>query len=415
MKEMKDHILKLIQPDESGNYDIDGIRQAKQILDQATANLVRTTISDGLDKHFTPPKDDSDFDPIVNIDEIKESVRILEDIHNRSAHTPFFETPIPHDELNQYNREWLIHKWLPLRTITRFTGIGGLGKSYLSLQYAAALAAGIDTTFALNFDGCPPKETYQLAEHDAVDVVYASWEDEPSEVYQRISKISLNCPWAANLPHSYERITEKLHMMNMKASGPVWGPEHAKHFSTRGALLNAGHALLHGCEEKQAKLVIMDPLAAAFGGNENDRAAVREFCATLSYWCEVNDAAVLIISHPSKSDARGSGSTDWQAAFRSVWVLNIAGEEEQPTSGKTQARPSTKHYRLEQDKNSYDLMQKPIPLAKSIKSGQHGWRNLEGLWATAPNENNAIQSYNAYHSNTQRSTQEATNEKSELV
>ena len=53
-----------------------------------------------------------------------------------------------------------------------------------------------------------------------------------------------------------------------------WGPGMGKHIANTGDLLFAGEAIRTICEERNAKLLVMDPLSGAFGGNENDRTAV---------------------------------------------------------------------------------------------------------------------------------------------
>ena len=58
----------------------------------------------------------------------------------------------------------------------------------------------------------------------------------------------------------------------------------------------------------QTRLLIIDPLAAAFVQNENDRALVRAFLSALDQWAEDHSCAVLIISHPPKGDSAQSGS-----------------------------------------------------------------------------------------------------------
>ena len=102
---------------------------------------------------------------------------------------------------------------------------------------------------------------------------------------------------------------------------------------------------------------MLDPGAGAFGGNENDRAAVREFTGYMSGWGVDNQCATLIISHPPKSGETYSGSTDWLGSVRSLWNLGLRatkldGEE-------------VKYYSLTHEKSNYSLTQPEIYLVKS--------------------------------------------------
>ena len=243
-------------------------------------------------------------------------------------------------------REWLIKDWLPANCVSMFTGEGGVGKSYAALQIACALVSGVKDCY---FDVI--EEPVENADLPAISVVYAAWEDELEEVSRRIRRIKGNLKW----PHC-EKIGRGFSFVDLKKLGPIWGPEQGDHVSTRGGLLSRGQELLRICEEKPARLLVLDPGAGAFGGNENDRAAVREFTGYMSGWGVENKCATLIISHPPKSGETYSGSTDWLGSVRSLWNLGLRatkldGEE-------------VKYYSLKHEKSNYSLTQPEICLAK---------------------------------------------------
>ena len=110
----------------------------------------------------------------------------------------------------------------------------------------------------------------------------------------------------------------------MRPEGGLWGAERGEHTSTAGNWLHGGTALLNYAAAAQSRLLIIDPLAAAFVQNENDRALVRAFLSALDQWAEDHNCAVLIISHPPKSDSAQSGSTDWRNGVQAVWTLETA-------------------------------------------------------------------------------------------
>lgn len=245
-------------------------------------------------------------------------------------------------------RQWLIQDWLPAGRVGLLAGVGGTGKTRLAMQVAAGLAAGSDTWIPSVSQtwGLPDlnrwhggKSAWQSATESAcepVHTVYASWEDETSEAARRLHWMN-HSPFdereSDRLPgawHGLADLTEsglgdRFHWLDFAAHGPLWGPDTAHgsgHTSTVGKLYRAGQTLRNRCESVGARLLVIDPIAAAFGSNENDRALVRAFMSDWQAWAVRTGCAVLILSHPPKSGAAYSGSTDWQAAARFLWKLD---------------------------------------------------------------------------------------------
>ena len=100
---------------------------------------------------------------------------------------------------------------------------------------------------------------------------------------------------------------------------------------------------------------MIDPTAGAYALNENDRALVRGFLSHWDLWARATGCSVLLISHPPKSDADYSGSTDWHAASRAVWTLGVAetGTGEQSGEGRRAKRTPAPAPRLRCVKSSY--------------------------------------------------------------
>ena len=129
--------------------------------------------------------------------------------------------------------------------------------------------------------------------------------------------------------------TRHVHIVDMRGIGSVWGPGIGKHIANTGDLLSAGEDLRTICEDKEACLLVMDPLSGAFGGNENDRTAVYDFVSSFRGWGDTVGCAMLVIGHLPKSaegKAAGfSGSTAWEASARSMWMLGRQSFEENST------------------------------------------------------------------------------------
>ena len=141
------------------------------------------------------------------------------------------------------------------------TGEGGAGKSRLALQLAAGVASGGDDGEWIS----SPARMMRLGNAvptDGANVVFASWEDEPEEFYRRLHQISGNAaPWVKP-----ERL-EKLRIVNLVGEGPVWAPPQGRHISTMAELTVTGERLRRLCEQEDARLLVLDPLAAAYAAD----------------------------------------------------------------------------------------------------------------------------------------------------
>ena len=84
------------------------------------------------------------------------------------------------------------------------------------------------------------------------------------------------------------------------------------------------------------KLIVLDNAADIYGGNENDRAQVRQFIGFLRGLAIASGAGVLLTSHPSLtgiSTGTGlSGSTAWNASVRSRLYFKraVTDKDEEP-------------------------------------------------------------------------------------
>ena len=215
-------------------------------------------------------------------------------------------------------REWICEGWLGHR-LTLFTGHGGRGKSRLALQLAAAIASGTREPWL------PGDQTVPYAAVDAggSPVLIASWEDEGDEVHRRLESMARHLSWAAA-----DCLGQRLHFADLAGEGPLWGPTQN---DPTGTLTDTGTALQARAKEIRARLLIVDPRAAAYAGDENHRAQVRSFVSCWDRWAREHRCAVLLVDHlPKTASTRPgnrdepsySGSTDWHNAARSRWTLD---------------------------------------------------------------------------------------------
>ena len=253
---------------------------------------------------------------------------------------------------------WLVKDWMPDATLSVLTGAGGAGKSRIALQLAVAVATGAER-FIQTESGAAmlkgPKAPDLLA---AGPVVFAAWETRLLAWQNRLAAV---CGRGTDRAERIRQLSGQLHYVNMRPEGGLWGAAQGAHTSTTGSWLDGGYALLDYAAAAQARLLIIDPLAAAFVQNENDRALVRAFLSALDQWAEDYNCAVLIISHPPKGDSAQSGSTDWRNGVQAVWTLETAKVKDGDEKGKLVPAPGGERI-LQVDKLNEGAPPKPVYL-----------------------------------------------------
>ena len=286
------------------------------------------------------------------------------------------------EEIEAYSTPWLIEDILPAERLTLFTGDGGIGKSFFALQYVAALTMGIHNH---TFRSTDPNEIGKDHLTDSIKVAYASYEESKEEVGSRLLEIEKVLKWVIT-----EAIMKKMLFIDLKEFGPLWGVEHEKHYSTRAKLLDVGDFVTE--KSKDYDLLIIDPVAGAFGANENERSAVREFTSFLNGWGQREKCATILIAHPPKTESDYSGSTDWLGSCRMFWTL---GTKERKGAARNRGMRLTqgkakkcdliidvKHYVWRLSKSNYGRKGKPVPLVKALDTEEKQW---SPVWILAEN------------------------------
>ena len=228
-------------------------------------------------------------------------------------------------------RTWLVKDWLPAGQVVLVTGQGGAGKSRLSLQLAASMAAGRSLWLG---PGGPT-----LEDDTPTPAVIVTYEDDAQELGRRLQAMV----WEdqGGRPCSAAQLVED-RLLALGQVGPLWEPDPkgSRHIATVGVLSAAGRWVRAYAERQQARLLVIDPLAAAFGQDENSRALVRAFMSAWSSWAQTTGVTVLFVAHPPKGQqAKGqqapdySGSTDWLASCRAMWTLGLEQVGNKDTDG----------------------------------------------------------------------------------
>ena len=198
---------------------------------------------------------------------------------------------------------------IPAGRVSALTGTGGAGKSRFALQLAAAVASG-EPAFLDPDGGRGP----MVALADPAPCALATWEDDAPEVARRLDALGDRPPLFRGF--------------DLATAGPLWEPQSTgtgAHAASLGDWSPAWWRLSEAVEDARCRLLIVDPVAAAFALPENDRRHVRSFLSRLDAWARSTDCAVLLIAHPPKGEGAAtgySGSTDWQAGVRSLLTLD---------------------------------------------------------------------------------------------
>lgn len=217
-----------------------------------------------------------------------------------------------------------LHPLLPVGEVALLYGAGGSGKTYLALEWAVHLAAG------LPWGNLPVSNVQE--EVRPLTVLFVSMEDKVERVRHRVRKVLLD--YAATAAAEQTAIigdvpalcsvedVKGLILLNAARSPAMASVTNS--FGMRALSKTAAYnTLVRAMIEHQPDVVIIDNVAKAFHGDENDRAQVSTFIDWMldaSDEAGCPDAAILLLAHVNKTGDY-SGSTGWHNACRSRMML----------------------------------------------------------------------------------------------
>lgn len=195
-------------------------------------------------------------------------------------------------------REWFVDGFIPSRTVTNLTGDGGSGKTEIMLQLIAASSLGLPW-FGKAVSPGP--------------CLYYGAEDEGDELHRRLAKIveRAGCKLSD---------LEGIRLIPMAERDAVLAEP-----DRTGKLMETAiyGKLLKEAERFKPKLVVIDPAADVFGGDEINRGQVRKFVSMLRTMAIDIDCAVLLLSHPSLTGIIAAGVTASGHAYISLCLPSI--------------------------------------------------------------------------------------------
>ena len=194
--------------------------------------------------------------------------------------------------------KWLWEGYFPLGKLSIIMGDPGLGKSTMTLDLAARVTTG----------AAMPDGTLGMAGN----VLLLSGEDALSDVVQRLC--------------AAEADTDKAHVFHLETEDGDRMPQLPDHIAQLQATI----------EEKDVRLVVIDPLMSFLAGSINswNDQHVRQALTPLSKVAEATGAAIILVMHPNKREGakamyRSGGSLGIVGAARAAFV--VAKDPQQPS------------------------------------------------------------------------------------
>ena len=199
---------------------------------------------------------------------------------------------------------WIVHGMIPAFSTGIVHGPGKAGKSTLLAQLESAIARG----YRRWFHGGPELQTTTPAR-----VLHVSGEETWEDQLRRFQKIGTS-PKDLGTYFGFHRLR-----------GPI--------FDSRGPT-DLGDDLILTVRAHNPAWITLDPVAAVYAGNENDRSQVRAFYQWLDEEVAQGKRSVALIAHPGKERSysdQPSGCTDWLNAPR--WHMHVGRLTESEAQG----------------------------------------------------------------------------------
>jgi RecA-family ATPase len=203
---------------------------------------------------------------------------------------------------------WLATNRIPAGDVTILSGDGGGGKTTVALQLAVAVERGLGDWLGTVCETGP--------------VIFFSGEEPEAEMRRRLHRVSRK----RGLEPSD---LENLHFHFADPDACLLGISRRESPIAPTPLFAS---MVAAALDIRPALIVVDSIAATFGGNQNDRVHARTFVAMFRRLAQQAGCAILLLDHPSLSGitsgtGRG-GSMDWQNATRARLHLETITDEE---------------------------------------------------------------------------------------
>jgi RecA-family ATPase len=217
-------------------------------------------------------------------------------------------TPCQWKGIGLEEMRWLATRRIPANDVTILSSDGAGGKTTLGLQLAVSVACDLGDWIGTTTSTGP--------------VIFYSGEEPEKEMRRRLDRV------ARKRGINPDEI-EHLHFHFAEPDEALLGIS-----TPSGKIVPTAtfHALAKSVTDTKPSLLIVDTIAAVYGGSQNDRFQVRTFINRFRRLARDTGCAVVLLDHPSlsgmSSDTGRSGTVDWRNAVRSfLYMRTIAGDD----------------------------------------------------------------------------------------
>lgn len=218
-----------------------------------------------------------------DIDELEKSIKKeLFEIHDIST-------------IEEQNTEFICKDWLPFpkRTVSMITAPGGTGKSWLVLQLGL-----------------------RIIKEDITKKVFLWLSEDPAGLSKNRSEKILSDILNLDLKKFFGKLfisdSPTLHIVQEKG---------------RGLEINA---LFYHVKSmlKPYDVIVLDPLIAFFGADENNNAFARKFMQLFTEWASSENKTIVFVHHSTKNTTQSRGASAFTDAVRLVYEMDKLRDEE---------------------------------------------------------------------------------------
>jgi replicative DNA helicase len=195
------------------------------------------------------------------------------------------------NSINAQEAEFICQKWLPFpkRAVSMVTASGGVGKSFLMMQAAMRI---------IDENGL---KVFMWLSEDPLELSRYRFEKIANEI-MRVS------------PGGYDRYLS----IAGSDSETVHFLEESKGLVSTTAEFYQFKSML-----KSYDVIILDPLIAMYGGDENNNTHARQFINMFTRWATTENKTIIFIHHGTKNTSQSRGASAFVDAVRLVYQVEI--------------------------------------------------------------------------------------------
>jgi len=186
--------------------------------------------------------------------------------------------------------EFICKKWLPfpIRTVSLLTAPGGSGKSWLVQQLAI-----------------------RAIEEGIIKKAFLWLSEDPKE----ISKNRFNKVFNDVLRYKDESIKDKIDISDSPTIQFLYDDQRKVEVSPLFAHFKV--------KLQEYDLIILDPLIAFYGTDENNNSSARRFMQLFTDWANKENKTIIFIHHSTKNTTQSRGASAFVDAVRTVYEIDI--------------------------------------------------------------------------------------------